>query len=212
MDKKIITLIFAGVLTFGLVLLMVIFGSGETSKKEISTDGVKREGAFYKGNKEAKIELVEFSDFQCPACAVNANEVNKVIKEYGDKIVFYYRHYPLPQHKFATNAAKAAEAAGKQGKFWEMHDIIFQNQASLTNESFVTLANQLQLDMNKFNSDFNGLETSRIVETDKKDAVKLGVSSTPTFYLNGEKVQGGGQSFEDWKKIIDAKLAENPKP
>ena len=87
-----------------------------------------------KGNKDAKVVLIEYSDFQCPACALYYPVLNKFSEEFGDRLAIVYRHFPLPQHQHAKSMAYAAEAAGKQGKFWEMHDMIFDNQRSWTNQ------------------------------------------------------------------------------
>lgn len=210
MNKKTIIAFLVVAVTIALGILIAFTGS---SKEEVSrgsetkTESVKREDAFYKGNKGAKVEIVEFSDFQCPACKMSAPVVKEVVKFYGDKIVFYYRHFPLPQHKLSKDAALASEAAGLQGKFWEMADLIFENQSSLTNTSFNEFAKLLGLDMAKFESDVRSEDTKKRVEEDLSDAKILGVNSTPTFYINGEKIEGG-LTFEDWKKVIDKKLAE----
>lgn len=209
MNKKTILTILAVIITAGLGVLIAF--SSDSGKKEISknTAGkgeVKREDAYYKGNKEAKVEIVEFSDLQCPACKMADPEIKKVLEFYGDKIVFYYRHFPLMQHKFSKQAASAAEAAGIQGKFWEMHDMIFANQSSLSEESFVEFAKNLGLDIAKFNADKAGSIVKEKIDKDTADAQGVGVNSTPTFFLNGEKVEGGGLTFEDWKTKIDEKL------
>ena len=110
-------------------------------------------GAHTKGNVQSSVYLVEFSDFQCPACAAVKPIVDDIIKTYGDKLLFAYRHYPLPQHPLSKTGALAAEAAGVQGKYWEMFDLIFAKSESLTESDFTDFAKQLSLDETKFASD-----------------------------------------------------------
>ena len=102
------------------------------SKPALLTSAVS-DSDWVKGNRSAPVVLVEYSDFQCPACAASAPLVKQLTEEFGNKIAFVYRHFPLPQHKNAYPAAQAAEAAGKQGKFWEMADLIFANQTKWEN-------------------------------------------------------------------------------
>lgn len=144
-----------------------------------------------KGNKDAKVILVEYSDFQCPACASFYPIVKKMSQEFSEKIAFVYRHFPLTQHKNAKPAAYAAEAAGKQGKFWEMHDIIFENQNNWSQEKnakdlFIKYAQDLGLDIEKFKSDFDSKEISDKIENDYKGGLALKVNGTPSFFLNGK--------------------------
>jgi protein-disulfide isomerase len=113
-----------------------------------------------KGNSESSVVLVEYSDFQCPACGAYYPLLKALVEEFGSEIRFVYRHFPLAQHQHAELAGRAAEAAGKQGKFWEMHDLIFENQQSWTNlrnseEVFTHYAVQLDLDMEKFKADLD---------------------------------------------------------
>jgi protein-disulfide isomerase len=141
------------------------------------------------GNKDAKIVLVEFSDFQCPACGAYKPVVDQLLEKYSDKILFGYRHFPLPQHENAFASAIASEAANEQGKFWEMNDYLFDNQTNLTEGTIRKGAEKLQLDLKKFDEDIKNPQLNAIVEKDKGDGNTLRVNSTPTFYLNGKKLQ-----------------------
>ena len=166
-----------------------------------------------KGRREADVVLIEYGDFQCPACAVYFPLVAQLHQEFGDKIAFVYRHFPLSQiHAQAELAARATEAAGKQGKFWEMHDRIFENQAnwagqSSAGEMFLQYALALELDPDKFKSDLETEEVRERVRSDFQDGIKYGVNSTPTFFLNGKRVQP--RTYGEFKNLIKQVLAGN---
>ncbi|OGG09058.1 hypothetical protein A2154_03360, partial [Candidatus Gottesmanbacteria bacterium RBG_16_43_7] len=136
----------------------------------------------------ASATLVEFSDFQCPACAAFQPTVKEILSKYGSKIRFIYRHFPLQQHQFSYPSALAAEAAGLQGKFWEMHDLLFENQNSLSENTGGDLASKLKLDMDQFTSDLKSKEVKDRVDRDRADGIRLGIDATPTFYLNAVKL------------------------
>ncbi len=159
------------------------------------------------GNDKSSITLVEYSDFQCPACAAYYPLVKKIVEEYKDKIYFAYRHFPLSQHKNAKLAAYVAEAAGKQGKFFDMHNMLFDNQLAWSESNdaqkiFTEYAVKLGLDMDKFNIDIKSTETIQKVDTDSVSGVNSEVDSTPSFYLNGKKISNPG-SYEEFRKIIN---------
>jgi protein-disulfide isomerase len=162
----------------------------------------------------AQVTLVEFSDFQCPACIDYYPVVKKITEEYKDKMNFVYRNFPLQQHKNALPAATAAEAAAKQGQFFQMYDKLFTGHLEWENEAdpktvFEKYAKDLSLSLDKFRTDMNSDEVKKIIEDDYQDGLKAGVDSTPSFYVNGEKIQNA-VSFEDFKKIIDNALKNNP--
>lgn len=166
-----------------------------------------------KGNKNASVVLVEYSDLQCPACAAYAPLVNRLTEEFGDSIAFVYRHFPLPQHKQAELAAIAAEAAGKQGKFWEMLDLMFINQTewadkSDAREKFLAYAQSLDLEMGQFEADLDSPELKKKVEDQYLSGVAA-VTYTPTFFLNGEKISNP-RSYDEFRELILQKL--NPAP
>lgn len=157
-----------------------------------------------KGDAKAAVTLVEFSDFQCPACAAAKPTVDAILNQYKDKIYFAYRHYPLDQHPLGEPAARAAEAAAKQGKFWEMYDLLFTNQASFSEDKFRELAAGLKLDMDKFKADYQSPEVKNLVFADRAAGDKLGVNATPTFFLNGQKLVL--YDFADIKAAIEKAL------
>jgi len=147
-----------------------------------------------KGNKESKVLIVEYGDFQCPGCGSAHPNVNTLMEEYGDRVAFVFRNFPLTSiHPNAKVAAAAAESAGLQGKYWEMHDIIYQNQSAWENldsskrvDAFVAFANQIGLDSAKFNEGLTNPDLVKKVNFDLELGKQNKVSSTPTFFLNGE--------------------------
>ncbi len=141
-----------------------------------------------KGNKNASVYLVEFSDYQCPACKAFEETVEKIITSSNNKLLFVYRHFPLDQHPMALRSAITSEAAGRQGKFWEMHNLLFKNQDKLSEKEFRDLANELKLDMTKFEADLKDQKLTEKVNFDRADGLKLGINATPTFYLNGMRL------------------------
>lgn len=163
-----------------------------------------------KGDKAAKALLIEYSDFQCPACATYEPMLEQAVAEYGERVAFVYRHFPLRQiHPNAQLAAQAAEAAGMQSKFWEMHDKLFDTQtawSSLSNprDTFKTYAESLELNVETFMTDLDSETTKSAVEADYQSGVKANVQGTPTFYLNGAKKSF--RSYDDLKKALDAVL------
>ena len=152
------------------------------------------EGDWVKGNPEAQITIVEYADYQCPACALSQPLVKRVVEEYSENVKVVSRPFPLVTiHANALNAAKASEAAGLQDKFWEMHDMLFAKQEEWSDDrnakdKFFGYAEDLELDIEKFKSDFDSSEVKERVEKDLFDGQRLGVSGTPTFYMNGAKL------------------------
>ena len=164
-----------------------------------------------KGSKTPKVTLVEYSDFQCPACGYYFPMVEKITAEYKDVLAFTYRHFPLAQHKNALVAAYAAEAAGKQGKFWEMYQKLFETQADWSDSTnapgiFEGYAQSFKLDMTRFKSDTSSQATKDAVIHDRDTGLATGVNSTPSFYLNGKKMQNP-KSYEEFKALIDYAIA-----
>lgn len=148
------------------------------------------------GSDDAKAKLVEFGDFQCPACGAAHPVLKQLKSQFGDKVQFVFRNYPLSTiHQNADNGSRAAEAADMQGKFWEMHDKLFENQNAWSNSTkakdiFVTYAKDLGLDAEKFAKDFDSQAVIDRIAQDKGDGDALGVDATPTFFLNGVKYNG----------------------
>ena len=157
------------------------------------------------GQVNAKLVIVEFSDFECPACIAASVYIKDVTSKYAQDLKFVYRHFPLEQHPLAMGAATAAEAAGLQGKFWEMHDLLFQKQGDLNDEVIKQLAKDLQLDMIKFDADKNSQNIKQKIQNDTNDALSLKINSTPTFFLNGQRLKLVNLTDleAEIKKIID---------
>jgi protein-disulfide isomerase len=132
--------------------------------------------------------------------------VAQILKAYPNDVRFVYKNYPLPFHKNAMPAAKAAIAAGDQGKFWEMHDKIFENQRSLSDDFYVKTAKELGLNVEQFKKDMESPKTAELISKEMKQAQAVGVRGTPTIYINGKKPQG--RSFQLYKGIIDGILKE----
>lgn len=163
------------------------------------------------GSTTSSVVLVEYSDFQCPACASYFPLIDKVIELNKDRIRFVYRHFPLTQHANALPASKSAEAAGMQGKFWEMYKMIFINHDKWENSTnvetiFEGYARELGLDIDKYLLDINSEIVKNKIDSDLKGGIRSGVNATPTFYLNGKKIQNP-QSIDGFNKLIDEKIS-----
>lgn len=199
-DAKILTGI--GILTL-IIVVVAAFTIGNQpanqEQKTLNESQIKtlvRENSRQIKAKNAKVTIVEFADFQCPACGL-AHPVTKEIKsKYKDKINFVFRHFPLvAPHKNAMAAAVAAEAAGVQGKFWEMHDRLFEYQSEWSNENdpqeiFARYAKEIGIDVEKFKEETKNKKHEEFVQNDINDGYSLGVNSTPTFYINGKEYAG----------------------
>lgn len=165
--------------------------------------------AWSKGAPNAAVTIEEFADFQCPTCAQMHPRVNEIRAAYGDRVRIIFRHLPLTMHDKAYDAAVAAEAAGMQGKFWDMQNILFANQQTWARSTdFRTVLNdyaqKIGLDVQKFNSDMAGMQTKLRVDADMQRANSLAVRSTPSFYINGRLVESLDVSY--MRQIIDAEL------
>ena len=154
-----------------------------------------------------KVTIVAFSDFQCPFCVRGAEVMEEVIKAYPDQVKLVYRHLPLRFHTHADLAARAAEAAGIQGLFWPMHDLLFAHSKGLSPELIEELAGRVSgLDLGQWRMDVKSPAVRAKVDADKAEAARVGVRGTPNFFLNGHKIPGA-QPFERFKEKIDELLA-----
>ena len=160
-----------------------------------------------KGAASAKVTIIEFSDFQCPYCTRANDTMTQVLKAYPNDVRVAFKHLPLSFHPQAEKAAKASMAAMKQGKFWEMHDLLFSKQTELKDELYAELAAQLKLDVEKFKTDFASAEIEKSVKADAELAASHGIQGTPGFFVNGVAVKGA-YPFEHFKKIIDRHLGK----
>ncbi len=187
------------------ILTVVLFGGAilfSSKSMEKNNEGVEIL-THVKGNENSTVTLVEYSDFQCPACAAFQPVVAQILAENGDKIRFEYKHFPIPQHTYANQAAVAAEAAGQQGKFFEFHDLLFANQANwssakLPNTFFIQYASDLGLDIEKFKAQSNSSLLRDKVKKDALEGRELEITGTPTFFLNGNKME-----FDSYQSFIE---------
>ncbi len=163
-----------------------------------------------RGNPEALVELIEYGDFQCPACATFASQVKRLNEDFPDDLKIAFRHFPLTNiHKNAVDAALASEAAGKQEKFWEMHDLLYENQEDWSEEGgadeiFEGYANELELDIEVYKVDFGSDESKSRVDTGLTGGRALRVNATPTFYLNGNKIEP--RSYDEFKGLVEVEI------
>lgn len=162
----------------------------------------------------ARVTLVEYADFQCPACAAYFPLVKQLSSEFSKDLRIVHRFFPLVNiHKNAMLAAEVAYAAGLQGqnKFWEMHDKLYENQNSWSDtnprDTFIGYAKDLKLDLDKFTKDLESDSTEKFISKSAGDAAAIGINSTPTFFVNGKHIQNPA-GFEEFKKIIQDALAK----
>ncbi|MBN1426874.1 MAG: DsbA family protein [Anaerolineae bacterium] len=181
---------------------LVEMGVQEPKPAKIETDGDPQIGP-----NNARVTIVSFSDFQCFYCKRFRDEtLDALINEYGNKIRFVYRDYPLSSmHPEAQKSAEAAECANEQGKFWEMHDLLYANQESLNVKLYEELAEDIGLDMDKFTNCLDSDKYAEEVLADMQSGVSYGVSGTPTFFVNGQRLVGA-QPLAEFKRIIDQEL------
>ena len=143
------------------------------------------------GPADAPVTLVEYGDYECPYCGMAYQVVKSAQRELGKQLRFVFRNFPLAEaHPHARNAAQAAEAAAAQGKFWEMHDMLFEHQEALEAEDIIGYAKSLGLDMVKFARDLQDATYAKRVRDDFRSGVKSGVNGTPTFFINGSRYEG----------------------
>lgn len=220
------TVIAAAVVVAGVLIGAAIFFSreapvGSNAMSDVSSDsalsGSEGPRVFFEaedptlGDPDAPVVMVEFSDFQCPFCKRFFDTSGKAILEQYVKtgaVRFVYRDFPLDDaHPRARVAAEAAECAGAQGKFWQFHDYIFENQSKIASMDFVAVGDMFGLDSARFTSCIRARETSGEVEKDFRDGILLGVEGTPTFFVNGTLVSGA-LPFGEFQRVIEAELSK----
>lgn len=217
MSQEAKILIGIGVVTLAIVIgAAFMFGGASTPDKanpKISSAQEKiliRPDSHVEAVKGAKVTLVEFGDFECPACGAAYPVVTQILDNYKGKITFVFRNFPLSMHPNAPIAAEAAEAAGAQGKFFDMYNALYQNQGDWGEQKdpkpyLQKYAKVLGLNMDQFNSDINSNKYASKIQQDMNDGNALNVSATPTFFLNGEQITGG-LPYDQFKVKIDAYL------
>lgn len=156
------------------------------------------------GNPIAAVRVVEFSDLQCPACRASHFGVTKpIIAQYGQAILFEFKHFPLQSHRYSLEAAQAAECAADQGRFWEFVDTAYEKQDDMNSDAFRDWAGQLNLDTDLFDRCIRSRIKAEIVLKDYEEGRALGVNGTPTYFVNGQKVEGTPEAL---KSVIDTTL------
>jgi protein-disulfide isomerase len=205
MNKRFIIILAAIIVGFVAIVLL----SRGAGTDEISTTGSSN---IY-GNPDSKVTLTEYVDFQCEACYAFYPTVKEVKEKYKDTVKFEIKYFPISSsHSNALAAAAAAAAAAKQGKFFEMHDMLFERQKSWENMStertatFESYAKEIGLDIEQYNIDLASPETKAIINTDLAEVKKLGGDGTPTFALNGKKINNPDNSVEAISKVLDDAL------
>ena len=158
------------------------------------------EGAPVRGSTDADVQIVVFSDFECPHCRRFVTTGEQLCEEFGDQIALYFKHFPIPSHANAMHAARAASAAGRQDRFWEMHDTLFENQSRLQTARdidavILELAQEVGLDVDQFRTDYADPALQTAAEHDRDEGRAAGVNSTPTCFING-LMYNDSESFE----------------
>jgi protein-disulfide isomerase len=177
------------------------------SDKSVSREG-DAESMHIRGNPEASVTLEEFGDFECPSCANLATFLDQLIKQYHPRVRLIFRNFPLPMHQFARDAALAAEAAGLQGRYWEMHDMLFREQpvwSSATDAGmlFETYAETLRLDLNRFRKDVKSDKVRERFESDQARARSLGVTTAPTLFVDKREMGPNDRTPEGVRRLVD---------
>ncbi|WP_312175415.1 thioredoxin domain-containing protein [Chryseobacterium sp.] len=148
------------------------------------------------GNDNADLTIVEYGDYQCPYCGAAYPVLKELMKEFEGQVKFVFRNFPLSEmHPYARPAAIAAEAADLQGKFWEMHDVIYENQQSLNENFLFQLAEKIGLNLSQFKEDIQKTELEKKVDSDFESGIISGVNGTPSFFINGNKFNGGAEDL-----------------
>ncbi|MDQ6911975.1 MAG: thioredoxin domain-containing protein [Verrucomicrobiota bacterium] len=169
-----------------------------------------------RGSTDAPVTLEEFGDFECQPCSIFWPILERVEQAYGTRLSVTFRQHPLEQHHYAREAARAAEAAGLQGHFWEMHDMLYRNRADWINSSdvrakFASYATELKLDSDRFKNEMDGEEVNRRIAADEERGASLGIDRTPVVYINGQLMPFSSSPEDDLHRTIDAALATKGK-
>ena len=173
------------------------------------------ESAHIRGNPTASVTLEEYGDFQCPPCGMFSAFLGQLEKEYDSRLRVVFRNFPLKMHEHAREAALAAEAAGLQGRFWEMHDVLYREQETWTKapnvrELFESYAGTIGLDLDKFKKDIDGEQARARVEADRQRGESLGINITPTLFINNQPLDPKDKNPEGIRAEINAALEKKP--
>ncbi|MDO8489852.1 MAG: thioredoxin domain-containing protein [bacterium] len=207
------------------IVIVVLFGglifyaakqkTPPPSTGPVSQDVIVRSDSHGTPNIPARVTISEFGDYQCPACGVAHGAVKELLKEYAGKITFVFRNFPLDSHPNGRPAAKAAEAAALQGKFWEMHDMIYEKQNEWSNSKtvstiFIGYAQSLKLNIDQFTKDMESDKVKDVIARDTADGITAHVQATPTFFINTEPFVG--VPSKEFKDILDKALSAPSEP
>lgn len=203
------------IMAVGSILFLAAFAFLVISIKQSKNKPIEISSAgWIRGSESAKTTLVEFSDLQCPACRAAAPLIKQALVDFDGKIKLLFKHFPLTSvHANSMLAARAAEAAGAQDKFWEMHDWLNDNQDSWSSlqpvdaiKKMIEAAESLELDTDKFAEDIDSKALSDKINETQSEGINLGVNSTPTFYINNKKIEKNPQNYDEFKKLIQDSL------
>lgn len=225
-DKGLIIGIVATILLIagGVFLMTRNNGGSQNSGKVVSSEilvpansnvtGGVVGGNYLLANSSAKVTLVEFGDYQCPACIDYHPMVKQLLSEFNGKINYVFRNYPLSQHANAPISAYAVEAAGLQGKYWQMHDKVYESTSQWVSSTdarsiFIAYAQELGLNVEKFKVDIDSATVKDKVQSDTNDGNLVKLNATPTFYINGVKVERLSGRYEDLKSLVNTELSKN---
>lgn len=200
--------------SFAVIIILIIWGLiAASNKAQNNTLGTRGTPApitaadHVSGPEDAPVTIIEYSDFQCPACQAYFYIVEKLVASSTVPIKFVYRHFPLAQHANAVPASLASEAASAQGKFWEMYRLIFDNYSDWTELKdskpvFINYANTIGLNIEQFKTDMASSSLKQKITDSVKEGIKIGVSGTPTFFINGKFIDNP-QSYEAFKTLVE---------
>ena len=214
----IVAIVGLGALTGGVLLYRAKRPPVSTlSPDQMTAAGKGEDAAHARGNPGAPVVLEEFGDMQCPPCGALSDPVNQLVKDYPGRVRIVFRHFPLSTHAYAHQAALALEAAGLQGQFWGMHDLLYREQSTWSNAPearsiFEAFAGTLGLDLARFKRDMDGEQAKAGVAGDEKRGVKLGVSTTPTIFVNGREVPRDSLRPDRLHALVDAAVKSSPVP
>lgn len=211
------TKLFAGIIaaTFVIIVGAAFMFSRPTNTPPVDPKLLVNEESYKTGSGSA-VTLVEFGDFQCPACAAYHTVVKQLMEKYNDSVTLVFRHFPLNIHPNAVPASLAVEAAGVQGKFWEMSDKMYGTQSEWANEKnaadiFVTYAKDMGLDTEKFKKDMADPALKKRIDRDVIDATTLGINATPSFYINNVKISNPA-SLEEFDLLLKTAIEKSASP
>lgn len=214
--------VLAATVAFGTVLYRAkqqkAVAAARAEATAVETANSKEPGALplhERGGKDAPVAWEEFGDFECPPCGGVFELLEQFEKDYGQRLRVVFREFPLPQHKHALEAAQAAEAAGLQGKFWEMHDLLYRNRAIWPHQTdvqkaFEEYANSLKLDLERFKKDMAGEEVKARIEADRQRAASLGIDRTPGILVNNHRIPASALSPVGLRAAVEAGLGIKP--